>query len=181
MTTLQIILIILGSLITLFFLVAFFLPSSKTLYRSITIERPPDEIYNLVTDFSNYKKWNPWSAREPEAKGEMKGEPGNVGHKWIWDGKKIGQGYLEIKELEKGKSVRSDLIFSAPRKMTAEDIWKFDKIDENSTRVTWGHYSLLGYPVERFFGLYLDKMLGPDFEQGLVNLKQLSESQESNE
>ncbi len=181
MTTLQIILIILGTLITLFFLIAFLLPSSRTLYRSITIERPPDDIYNLVTDFHNYKKWNPWSAREPDAEDQISGEPGKVGHKWSWEGEKTGKASLEIKELEKGKSVRSDLIFSVPRKMRSEDIWKFDRIDQNKTRVTWGYYGILGFPVERYFGLYLDKMLGPDFEQGLINLKKLSESRKDNE
>ncbi len=181
MTTLQIILIIIGSLITLFFLIAFFLPSSKTLYRTITIDRSPEEIFELVTDFREYKKWNPWSAKEPEAKGELVGEPGKVGHKWIWEGEKIGKGYLVIKELEKDKSIRSDLVFTVPRKMRSEDIWKFEKVEENRTRVTWGHYAILGYPFERYFGLRLEKMLGPDIEQGLKNLKKLCESQEHNE
>jgi uncharacterized protein YndB with AHSA1/START domain len=176
MTTLQIILVILGGLIMLFFLVAFFLPSSKSLSRSITISRPPEEIYKLITDFHNYKKWNPWSAREPEASGEMEGEPGKVGHKWRWDGKKIGAGYLRIKELDEGSYVLSDLVFTSPRKMTGDDIWKFEKIDNNKSKVTWGHRADLGYPVGRYFGLMLDKMLGPDFEQGLKNLKELSES-----
>lgn len=176
MTTLQIILVILGGLITLFFIVAFLLPSSKSLSRSITINQPAEEIYKLITDFNNYKKWNPWSAREPEAKGEMEGEPGMVGHKWSWDGKKIGAGYLQIKELDKGKSVLSDLVFTAPRAMTADDIWRFEKLDDKKTKVTWGHRSDLGYPAGRYFGLMLEKMLGPDFEQGLKNLKELSES-----
>lgn len=160
----------------LFFLVAFFLPSSKSLSRSIVINKPAKEIYGLITDFNNYKKWNPWSAREPEAKGEMEGEPGTVGHKWKWDGKKIGAGYLQIKELEEGNYVLSDLVFTAPREMTADDIWRFETIDDNTTQVTWGHRSDLGYPVGRYFGLMLEKMLGPDFDQGLKNLKELSES-----
>lgn len=181
MTTLQIILIILGSLITLFFLISFFLPSSKTIYRTIIIDRSPEDIYGLITNFNNYKKWNPWSAREPDAKGEVSGKPGNVGHKWKWEGDKIGKGYLQIKELKEGQYVRSDLVFTAPRKMTSEDIWKFERIDSEKTKVAWGHYSLLGYPVERYFGLTLERMLGPDFEQGLRNLKKLSESQERNE
>ena len=176
MTTLQLVLVILVGLILLYFLVAFFLPSSKTLHRSIIIDRPARDIYELVTNFSYYRKWNPWSAREPEASGEMSGTPGAIGHKWQWDGKKIGSGYLQIKEFEEAKRLKSDLVFTAPRKMNSEDLWKFEPLDENRTRVTWGHYSELGYPTGRYFGLMLDRMLGPDFDQGLRNLKELSES-----
>lgn len=176
MTTLQIILVIIGSLITLFFLVAFLLPSSKSLSRSITIDSSPGKVYNLITDFKNYKKWNPWSAREPDAKGEMEGEPGKPGHKWSWDGKVIGAGYLQIKEVEKDKRVLSDLVFLKPREMTGDDIWHFEAIEKGRTKVTWGNRAHLGYPVGRYFGLMLEKMLGPDFEKGLQNLKELSES-----
>ncbi|MBC7710484.1 MAG: hypothetical protein H7203_10510 [Rhizobacter sp.] len=31
-------------------------------------------------------------------------------------------------------------------------------------------------PVFRWFGLFTDKMIGPDFEAGLKNLKKLAES-----
>jgi hypothetical protein len=30
-------------------------------------------------------------------------------------------------------------------------------------------------PLSRWFGLFLDRMIGPDFEAGLVNLKRVSE------
>lgn len=181
MTILQIVLVSLGTLLVIFFLIAFFLPDRKQLSRSIIIDHPAKEIYGLITDYTNYKKWNPWSRREPEAKGELSGEPSTPGHKWEWSGKKIGSGYLQIRELEEGKFVRSDLVFTAPRKMTAEDIWKFNEIGENKTEVSWEHVSDLEYPTGRYFGLMLEKFLGPDFEQGLKNLKELSDSDLKNE
>lgn len=176
MNTLQLILIISGGIIVLFFLITYFLPSEKTMQWSSEFKASPEKIYHLVSDFSNYKKWNPWSAREPEAHGEMSGIPNTIGHKWIWDGKKIGKGYLQIKELEENKSIISDLIFEKPRQMKSEDLWSFRKIDDNTTLVSWGHKAYLNYPAGRIFGLMLPKMLGKDFEQGLQNLKELSES-----
>lgn len=181
MTTLEIILIALGGLVVLFFLFAFFLASEKELTWHTEINAPAQEIYNLVTDFSNYKKWNPWSAKEPGAYGEMSGEANTIGHKWLWDGKIIGRGYLQIKELKEGEYAKSDLVFETPRKMEGLDIWTFQPIDKNTTRVSWGHKAYLGYPMGRVFGLMLEKMLGKDFEQGLQNLKNLSESSSSNE
>lgn len=174
MTTIQLILVILGGILVVFFLAAAFLPSKKSLERSVIINKPAEEIYNLISNFENYKKWNPWSRREPDARGTLSGTPGKPGHSWTWEGKKIGSGNLTIKTLVPGREVISDLTFFSPRKMIATDIWRFEPLGENETRVIWGHESELGYPVERYFGLMLEKMLGPDFEQGLKNLKELS-------
>ncbi len=176
MTTLQLILVILGGLIALFFIFSFFLPAEKYLERKLEINAPAKKVYELISDFSNYKSWNPWSKTEPDAHGEMSGTPGKTGHKWLWDGKKIGRGYLKIKELVPGEKVISDLIFEKPRKMESLDIWKFESISKEKTMVYWGHRAFLSYPMGRIFGLMLDKMLGKDFEQGLKNLKELSES-----
>lgn len=175
MTTLQLVIVIIGGILVLFFLFAFLLPSRKTLEWSLEIKADAEKIFNLVSDFSNYKKWNPWSAREPEAHGEMSGTPRSVGHKWLWDGKVIGRGYLQIREIEKAKSIVSDLVFEKPRKMESLDTWKFEDRGNGTTLVTWGHTAFLGYPMGRIFGLMLNKMLGKDFEQGLQNLKKLSE------
>ena len=176
MATLQLILIITGIIILVFLLVAAFLPGKKYFERSIVINSEPEKVYSLITDFRNYKKWNPWSHREPGARGEMSGQPGHTGHRWEWEGRIIGTGSLTIREYEPAKYVKSDLIFLAPRRMTSEDIWQFEALDKNKTKVKWANYSELAYPMERYYGLFLDKMLGPDFEQGLTNLKNLSES-----
>jgi hypothetical protein len=31
-------------------------------------------------------------------------------------------------------------------------------------------------PVKRWFGLFMDKLVGPDFDAGLANLKRISEA-----
>jgi len=175
MNTLQIVIVIIGAIVVLFFFVAALMPSEKKLERSIIINRPAAGIYALVSDFHNYKKWNPWSERDPEAKSEISGKPHEIGHRWSWDGKVIGSGELKIKELDQDRYILSDLIFLSPKKMEAEDYWQFEPIGEDKTKVTWGHISDLRFPTERYFGLFLGRMLGSDFEKGLQNLKQLSE------
>jgi len=59
--------------------------------------------------------------------------------------------------------------------MTLTDIWNFSD-SENGTLVTWTNEGELAYPLMRYFGLLLDNMLGPDFEQGLARLKMYIES-----
>jgi hypothetical protein len=31
-------------------------------------------------------------------------------------------------------------------------------------------------PLNRWFGLFMDKMVGPDFDEGLANLRRISET-----
>ena len=46
----------------------------------------------------------------------------------------------------------------------------------NATRVTWSNEGDVGAnPVNRYFALMTDRMVGPDFEGGLANLKSLAE------
>jgi hypothetical protein len=43
-------------------------------------------------------------------------------------------------------------------------------------RVVWVDAGDLGMnPINRWFGLFLDKLIGPDFERGLTNLRKLAE------
>jgi hypothetical protein len=47
----------------------------------------------------------------------------------------------------------------------------------NGTHLTWNFDSDMGAgPVGRWFGLTMDRMIGPDFEKGLASLKTLAES-----
>jgi carbon monoxide dehydrogenase subunit G len=45
------------------------------------------------------------------------------------------------------------------------------------TRVSWQFDAALRNIIERWFGLLFDRMIGPDFERGLANLKVYIETQ----
>jgi hypothetical protein len=48
--------------------------------------------------------------------------------------------------------------------------------DGSGTRVTWTNEGDMGSsPINRYFGLMMDSMVGPDFDAGLRNLKALAE------
>jgi ribosome-associated toxin RatA of RatAB toxin-antitoxin module len=176
MPLIEIILIIIGVVILVFLIIAAILPSEKYLERTIIIDSSPDKIYSFIIDFNNYPKWNPWSQREPNDKIFITGQEGHTGHRREWDGRS-GTGSLTIREFEPGKYVISDLIYISPKKMISEDIWKFEPVENLKTKVTWAQNIELGYPTDRFYGTMLEKMIGPDFERGLRNLKNLCESE----
>ena len=47
---------------------------------------------------------------------------------------------------------------------------------ETGTKITWAFEGTLSYPVEKWFGLFMDKSLGSQFETGLSNFKLLVEN-----
>jgi len=175
MKTLKKVLLGLGIIIVLFLLAGLFLPSSYHVERSIVISEPVEKVYPQVANLNNWMRWNPWTAMEPTAKNEVKGSGEDLGSVWAWEGEVIGKGSLTIKELEPNRLVRSQLVFVAPQAMKSEDIWQFTPTADG-TEVTWAMEGDLDYPIGRNFGLFMDGMLGGDFEKGLDNLKKVTEA-----
>ena len=51
------------------------------------------------------------------------------------------------------------------------------RVDKVKNLITWVMNGNAGMnPVFRWFGLFMDKMVGPDFDAGLKNLKKLAEA-----
>ncbi len=175
MKILKVILYVLAGLIALFLVGALFLPSDYRVERSVEIDKPVDVVYGQVIDLKNWEKWNPWTAMDPDAKSVISGSGKGVGSRWAWEGKILGTGHLTILEAEENKSIKSDLIFLEPQAMKSFDVWEFESVGAG-TQVVWANVGELDYPVGRYFGLFLDQMMGPDFEKGLKNLKESCET-----
>lgn len=92
-----------------------------------------------------------------------------------WKSEIIGSGRLTIQEIVPGKYIESKLESTSPRVIQSKDIWKFESVNGRSN-VTWINEAELSYPVECYFGFFIDSMLGGDFESGLANLKILAEN-----
>lgn len=179
MRILRIIFVVVAVIIVLFLGSGLFLPATSHVERSVTINVPVDSVFAVVVEYNYYREWNPWSKMDPAAKGEISGPIGQVGQKWSWESEIIGSDSLTTQEIVPGKYIESKLEFTSSRVMQSKDIWKFESVNDRSN-VTWINQAELGYPVERYFGLFMDSMLGGDFESGLVNLKILAENKFNN-
>lgn len=153
----------------------YFLPSHYKIINSIEIERPVDVVYAQVADYGKWNDWSPWVEMEPDAKITIEGEPGTVGHKMTWEGKKLGLGSITIDAVNANAGIASDLEFKKPMEATSRDFWKFESMG-NKTKATWTSSGDLSYPFGRVFGLNMDKMVGDPQRHGLDNLKKLCES-----
>jgi len=166
--------ILLGGLFALVLIGELILPSTYRVERHIVINAPVDSVFAAVVNLHELKKWNPWSVREPQALNNITGSGYEVGSTWSWSGEKIGKGSQTITEIHKNQSIKAHLRFEETRTIESDLEWQFIP-QGRATKVIWANYGKLDMPLGQYYGLFLDGMLGPDFEEGLQNLKRYVE------
>lgn len=166
---------IFAGLIALLIILAFVLPGSYKVKKSINVNSDISKCYDMVADLNNYRDWNPWSKMEPDAKKSISGTPKTVGHRYDWEGKKIGVGSLTVKRVELNKAVDLDLEFVKPFKSLADDNWVFEQLPNNQVKITWSNSGDLPPGMARLMGPMITKNLNKQFEQGLNSIKEMCE------
>jgi len=157
-------------------IVAAFRPAEFEVHRSAVIQAPPERIRGLVDDFHQWSRWSPWERLDPTMVRTFGGATSGKGATYAWSGNsKVGKGRMEILETSPA-GVKIDLWFLAP--FEARNIARFDFTPKDgATTVTWTMTGRQAY-VGRVMGLFvsMDRMVGGDFERGLVQLKAAAES-----
>lgn len=161
--------IILGLLV-----LALVLPGKYHVEKSTIIHKPVAHVMNAVADLNHYAAWNPWQKTDPGAQKTITGNPKTVGHKYAWEGKKVGVGSLTLRDIDQ-KHVHFNLEFIKPFKSKASDDWLFEEWGHGDTKVTWSNNGELPFPIARLIGPGLVKTLNKQFEEGLASLKTLCE------
>lgn len=176
MKTLKIILILLGVIIAIALIAAIFLPNSYEVQRKIIIKKPANMVFYQIADFKNWEKWSPWNASDKDAKFTFAGQDGKVGSKMMWDGDTIGKGSMTITKIHEFDRIETDLELIHPWSMKSHEFFTFDH-GHGNTLLTWYDVGKLSYPLGRIMNLFynMDKLMGPDFEKGLKNIKALLE------
>lgn len=169
----KIVFVLIG-LVALTLLVPALMKPEFRIERSIEIAKPAEVVFSHISDFEKWKDWSYWAKSDPNQKLTITGSPGEVGHKMEWDGEINGKGVQEVISVIPNQSLESRLAFTEPNSMESIATLKLETTP-TGTKVTWSNHGKLDYPVGRLFGPFLDGMVGPDFEKGLLNLKNLSE------
>ncbi len=149
-----------------------------TVERSIEIAAPPDRVYQHLIDFRKWATWSPWEELDPDMDKTFGGADSGVGAFYSWSGnRKVGQGRMEIVGTEEPSNVDIDLEFIKPFKANNKTAFSLAPTDGGTT-VTWTMTGPVTFLL-RVIGLFrsMDKMVGPDFEKGLAQLKAVVESE----
>ncbi len=147
-----------------------------SLERSATIDAPATRIYQQIADFHNWANWSPWEGVDPHLQRSYSGAEAGAGAVYGWSGnRKAGQGRMEITEASEPAIVQIDLAFEKPFKSRSVSLFTIRPEGEGS-RVTWSMSGRKTF-MARVMGIFtsMDKLIGPDFEKGLTQLKATAE------
>lgn len=176
MKTIKNILIGLVVIVVVMLVVAFFLPREVHVERSGSINAPAKVVFNQVNNLRVWEKWAVWNQLDPrmDIQFENTGIGKNASYTWSSENPDAGQGKLTITESVPYDSIATELNFM--EQGPAMGYFLFDEKD-GVTKITWALDTDLGWnPIARWMGLMFDRMLGPDFEEGIANLKVVSET-----
>jgi uncharacterized protein YndB with AHSA1/START domain len=168
--------VFLVGVVLLFVVVGLFLPQQAHVERSITTTASPATVFGLVDGFRRFNEWSPWARIDPATKYTFSGPDTGVGARMEWSSAHpdVGSGSQEVIAVEPGRRVTNRLDFGMDNPTTSTILLE---PQGTGTRVTWSLDSdFSGSLIGRYFGLALDRMVGPDYEKGLAQLQGVAES-----
>ncbi len=178
MKALKIIGIILAGLIALLLITALFINGNYAVEREVTINKAKQEVFDYVKYLKNQNQFSVWAKIDPAMKTEFRGEDGTVGFVSAWDSKnpKAGKGEQKIIKIDNGSRIDYEIHFIKPFESTDYAYLAFESTSESTTKVKWGFKGTMKYPMNlMLLATNMEKMLAPDLQNGLNNLKALLE------
>ena len=171
MNILIIILCIIGGLIALFLIIAFFTKRDIAVEKTILINRPKQEVFDYIKYLKNQEYYSIWVMKDPNIKLVYTGTDGAVGgtSSWSSNDKGVGVGAQEIKQITDGERIYTELRFEKPFKAT--NYATMTTTNEGAqTKVSMLFTGHSKFPMN-FMNLFMDKLIGKDMDKNLHNLK----------
>ncbi|MFN7573181.1 MAG: SRPBCC family protein [Betaproteobacteria bacterium] len=157
-----------------FVAIGWLLPAEFKVQRSAQIAAPADKVYVLIADPREWKRWGVWSRRDPAMKMDYSGAASGAGARWSWQSESEGNGVMEFTAAKPNERIAYTLTFP-DMGMQSRGVLEITPAGPGVV-VTWTNEGNMGSnPINRWFGLFMDKLVGPDFAAGLDNLKQIAE------
>lgn len=151
-------------------------PDTFRIERSTSIGAPPEKVFPHVASVRNWAAWSPWEKMDPDMKRTYGGPESGVGASQSWAGNsKVGEGSMEVVESQPSSRLLLKLDFLKP--FEAHNMAEFTFTPEaGGTRVVWSMYGPSNF-ISKLMSVFMsmDAMVGPQFEQGLADLKRITE------
>lgn len=161
-------------LAALVLVLALLFPNDYTVERSVMINAPAEKIYPLIATPKEWKNWSVWNQRDPAMQMSYSGPEAGNGAAWEWQSKSQGNGDITFNDASPPQKISYQLHFEGMGKPSIGSFILETK--GTSTKVTWFMQgSSEGNLMMKLFSPFMDKMIGPDFEAGLLKLKKIVE------
>lgn len=175
MTLILTILMALIGIIVLTLIIGLFMKKEYHVQCSITINAPKQQVFDYLKHLKNQDNFNKWVMTDPGMKREFTGTDGTVGFIYAWNGnKQAGEGEQEIKAIEEGKRIDTEIRFIRPMPAVAQAYTIVESVSENQTKVIWSNGGPMKFPMNIMASM-ISKMLAKDMNTSLSNLKAILE------
>lgn len=148
----------------------FTLPRTVSIARTATMDAAPDAVIALAASNTGYQSFNPYKDLDPNLTVEMFGPEHGIGSGFTFQSKD-GAGQQTVAAVS-ADTVNFDLDLG-PLGQPTQAISAITV--DGATEVTWTMEMDLGMnPVFRVMGLFMDGMIGPNFELGLAKIADIA-------
>lgn len=151
-------------------------PPNYLVQRSIIIDAPPDVVFAHLNDLQAWDAWSPWKELDPNPQTRISSPSAGKGATFFWSGNdQIGEGTLTIVESKPDQLVDVEQEFVRPFAGKANLTFTIT-IEEEGTQLVWklhGENDFAGKVMCLFMDM--DAMAGPQFEIGLVRIRDIAE------
>jgi len=178
MKALKIIGLVLVGIIVLLLITGLFVDGKYAVEREVTINKPKQVVFDYVKFLKNQNQFSVWAKIDPAMKTEFRGEDATVGFVSAWDSENpdAGKGEQKIVKIDEGSRIDYEIHFIEPMESTDFAYMTFAAPNDSTTSVKWGFHGEMKYPMNlMLLAMDMEKMLAPDLQNGLNNLKALLE------
>ncbi len=161
--------------IVLFLFIGLMLPAKVEVERQIVVDQDPDTVFATLNGFSRFNDWSPWAGIDPNTQYTFSGPLMGKGAAMCWQSEHedVGSGCQTITAVDGHKRIETALDFGAQG--TANGYYEVGMAPQG-TLVIWGFETDFGWNiVGRYFGLFMDGMIGEQYEKGLQQYKAMVE------
>jgi len=153
------------------------LDTNYIIERDIEVKAPIAKIFAEIGDLKKWPDWSPWKKNDPSMQYSVKDDKGTaVGDSASWTSNKSGNGTMTITS----SSMPNEFTYN-----TKIDKWSTMPVGEfhlirmsDAVRVVWTMRGTRGFVDKIFWTLFkVDDAIKKDFDEGLLQLKVLTESQ----
>jgi uncharacterized protein YndB with AHSA1/START domain len=172
MKVLKLLLGVVAGLAVLVFGGAMLIDPGYAVTRSVLVNAPPERIYPLVESPKGWASWGVWYRRDPQMQVTKSGPEQGVGAAWSWTSESQGNGAMRLTEVQPGERVAYELAIEGFDPSQGDVTLR---PEAGATRVTWHMHGRVSTLFARWFALFMERLVAPDFDAGLANLKALAE------
>jgi len=170
------ILIVIGTLVALFLILAAIMPKKYSISSQIIIHRPQNEVFNFVKLIGNQDKYSKWVMADPNVKIETEGVDGTVGFKSAWASelKNVGVGEQEIIGINNGVGYDAEIRFVKPFEGVSHAHITTEAVSANETKFVTTFSTKTPFPMNVMVPM-IKQMLQKDLDENSKNLKNVLE------